>query len=270
MEKKHQDILVVLILWVFTAVFFLLQVSSIWQTAIVVIIYTIMAGISLIVLLFLKSDDAYYENLTGTYLLYIIIASAVMYGVSLVCANYFPAAEAPLTTIPGATSITTGLISDVLFTVVMVALSEEALKLGGYAEFKERYKGHWYRWLIAIFPVVLWAGFHAIQAYNNLWFLIPAFVDGLVLLALLEVTHSFLAPVLAHGAYNTILIVTSYMVASSIITYISAIRVRNRLPTNYLVHSLGGLHNWSNRPTVQVLKSILKLKPKKTLNLLFF
>jgi len=214
MEKKHQDILIVLILWVFTAVFFLLQVSSIWQTAIIVIIYTIMAGISLIVLLFLKSDDAYYENLTGTYLLYIIIASAVMYGVSLVCANYFPAAEAPLTTIPGATSITTGLISDVLFTVVMVALSEEALKLGGYAEFKERYKGHWYRWLIAIFPVVLWAGFHAIQAYNNLWFLIPAFVDGLVLLALLEVTHSFLAPVLAHGAYNTILIVTSYMVAA--------------------------------------------------------
>ena len=69
MEKKHQDILVVLILWVFTAVFFLLQVSSIWQTAIVVIIYTLMAGISLIVLLFLKSDDAYYQNLTGTYLL---------------------------------------------------------------------------------------------------------------------------------------------------------------------------------------------------------
>ena len=214
MEKKQQDITIILILWVFTAVFFMLQVSGIWQTAIVVIIYTLMAGISLIVLLFLKSDDGYYQNLTGTYLLYIIIAIAVMYGVSLVAANYFPATELPLTTIPGATSITTGLISDVLFTFVMVAIAEEALKFGGYVEFKERYKGHWYRWLIALFPVVLWAGFHAIQAYNNLWYLIPAFVDGLVLLALLEVTHSFLAPVLAHGAYNTILIVTSYMVAA--------------------------------------------------------
>ncbi len=213
MEKKQQDITIVLILWVFTAVFFLLQVSSIWQTAVVVIIYTLMAGISLIVLLFLKSDDGYYRNLTGTYLLYVIIATAVMYGVSLVCANYFPATELPLSTIPGQTSITTSLISDILFTVVMVALSEEALKFGGYVEFKERYKGHWYRWLIALFPVVLWAGFHAIQAYNNIWYLIPAFVDGLVLLALLETTKSFLTPILAHGAYNTILIVTSYMTA---------------------------------------------------------
>jgi membrane protease YdiL (CAAX protease family) len=214
MEKKHQDILVVLILWLFTSVFFLLQVSSIWQTAVVVIIYTLMAGSSLIVLLFLKSDAAYYENLTGTYLLFVIMATAVMYGVSLVCANYFPATEVPLTTIPGATSIITSLISDILFTFVMVALSEEVLKLGGYAEFKERYKGHWYRWLIALFPVVLWAGFHAIQAYNNLWYLIPAFIDGLVLLALLETTKCFLTPILAHGAYNTILIVTSYMVSA--------------------------------------------------------
>ena len=125
MEKKQQDITIILILWVFTAVFFMLQVSGIWQTAIVVIIYTLMAGISLIVLLFLKSDDGYYQNLTGTYLLYIIIAIAVMYGVSLVAANYFPATELPLTTIPGATSITTGLISDVLFTFVMVAIAEE-------------------------------------------------------------------------------------------------------------------------------------------------
>lgn len=145
-----------------------------------------------------------------------------MYIVSLVSANYFPAAE-KFATIPGQTSILTSVVSDILFTFTMVAIAEEMLKLGGYTEIKERFSGHWYKWLVALLPVFLWAGYHAIQAYTNVWYLIPAFVDGLVLLALLETTKSFLAPILAHGAYNSILIVTSYYVQSPNLPFFPAL-----------------------------------------------
>ena len=147
-----------------------------------------------------------------------------MYLVSLVCASYFPqefgakmTAESwalqPLSSIPGQTSVVTSILSDVLFTFTVVALAEELMKFAGYTEFKEHYrsKGALVMWLMALVPVFLWAGYHAIQAYNDVWYLIPAFVDGLVLLALLEATHSFLAPVLAHGCYNSILILTGYL-----------------------------------------------------------
>jgi hypothetical protein len=225
-SKKTSDLLIVLTLTAFTVTFFLLQVSGSWtaitlannvQSAVIVIVYCIIAVFSLVVLLFSNAGKTYYQNLKPVYLVYVVVAAGVMYLVSVVSANYFPAALQPLTSIPGQTSVTTSVLSDVLFTFTVVALAEELLKFAGYTEFKEHYrgKGHLIMWLMALVPVFLWAGFHAIQAYNSVWYLIPAFVDGLVLLALLEATHAFLAPVLAHGTYNSILIVTSYLTTSS-------------------------------------------------------
>ena len=40
--------------------------------------------------------------------------------------------------------------------------------------------------------------------------MIPAFISGLILVALLEFTKTFIAPILAHGAYNTAAILLSF------------------------------------------------------------
>ena len=83
-----------------------------------------------------------------------------------------------------------------------------------FAEFKEYYKnlGTAKMLLIAaVLPIAFWAGFHAIQAYSNIWYVIPAFIDGMIFLALLVWTKNFLAPVIAHGIYNTILILLGYV-----------------------------------------------------------
>jgi membrane protease YdiL (CAAX protease family) len=140
-------------------------------------------------------------------------AAALMFLISEVCASLLPATLQPLSSIPGQDSLATSVLSDILFTFTMVALAEELMKFVGYTEFKEYYKklGNGKALLIALIPVALWAGFHAIQAYNNIWYVIPAFVDGMILIALLEYTKAFLAPVIAHGCYNAILILLGYV-----------------------------------------------------------
>jgi hypothetical protein len=50
-----------------------------------------------------------------------------------------------------------------------------------------------------VVPVGLWAGYHTLQAYSNWLLVIPAFISGLILVALLEVAKTFIAPILAHG-----------------------------------------------------------------------
>jgi hypothetical protein len=183
----------------------------------VLIIFCLIATLSLVVLAIenglSKVTTQYFANLNFLKVIYIIAFAAIMYIVNLVSAALLPATVQPLS-IPGQTSIATSLIADVLFTFTVVALSEEALKISGYATLRSYYTkrlGPFFGVLISLSPIVLWAGFHAIQAYNNLWYLLPAFVDGLLLLALLELTKSFIAPVLAHGLYNSMIVVTSYL-----------------------------------------------------------
>lgn len=226
-RSRVADVIIFLVLTVFTVTFFLLQVTNSnllatsFGSALIIIVYCIIAIFSLVVLLFanLFSDAGknYYQNLKPLYVFYIFLFAGLMYLVSVISASVFPASLQPLSSIPGQTSVTTSVISDILFTYTVVALAEELLKFAGYTEFKAYYKklGPFLMWLIALTPVLLWAGFHAIQAYNNFWYLIPAFVDGMLLLALLELTHAFLAPVIAHGTYNAILTVTSYLTTPS-------------------------------------------------------
>jgi len=85
---------------------------------------------------------------------------------------------------------------------------EELLKFVAYAEIKERYGS---RTLAVLLPVGFWAGFHALQAYSNVIYVVPAFVCGLILLALLEATKSVIAPIIAHGAYNSLGALSSIM-----------------------------------------------------------
>ena len=52
-------------------------------------------------------------------------------------------------------------------------------------------------------PVGLWAGFHMLQAWQDPILIVPAFGCGLILIGLLEVTKTPIAPIMSHGLYNT-------------------------------------------------------------------
>jgi membrane protease YdiL (CAAX protease family) len=221
------DTIIYLILSAFTVTFFLLQVTqsnllatNLWG-AISLIVFGIIAVFSLVILAIenglSKIATKYFENLNFEKVIYIIVFAVLMYVVNLISAALLPATVQPLT-IPGQTSLTTSILSDILFTFTVVALAEESLKIAGYTTFRAYFTtkiGRAGGLLISIVPVALWAGFHAIQAYNNLWYLLPAFADGLMLLALLELTKSFLAPVIAHGIYNSTVILSSYVSGKS-------------------------------------------------------
>ena len=45
--------------------------------------------------------------------------------------------------------------------------------------------------------------------------IVPAFFNGLILMGLLWITKSFLAPIIAHGLYNTVTIMLNYIQGTS-------------------------------------------------------
>jgi len=111
-------------------------------------------------------------------------------------------------------SIFTGFLSDALYTCILVATGEELLKLAGFAEIRSK-NFYGAQVLAVIVPVGLWATYHGIQAYNNPVMIIPAFFNGLILMGLLWITKSFLAPIIAHGLYNTVTILLNYIQGTS-------------------------------------------------------
>lgn len=215
MEKN--DILLFMVLFAFTAVFFILENfgnSGIWAMTIA---FTIIGIVSMVVLQQLKSDEKYYLNLTKVNLFLTIAVAMTMVAVAALFSSYLGGALlsmnvlTPMTVSPSAV---TGFLNSSLFQFSMVATSEELLKLAGYSELQTRgitIGGHKIKGMYAaiIIPVGLWACYHAIQAYNNAWMIIPAFINGLILIGLLEFTKSFLAPILAHGIYNTVTIIAT-------------------------------------------------------------
>ena len=219
---RKSEIGLVLVLFLFTITYFLLEVSAQWNTinllnqvqqAIVQIVFCIIGAISLIILLFSKSGDSYYEPLKSQHLVAILAFAALMYLVGLICSALLQASEVPIKTISLGNSVITDFLSDILFTITVVALTEELMKFAGYTYFKQRYRrrGSFVMWCLALTPIFLWAAFHGITAYTNLWYLLPAVANGFLLLALLELTHSLWAPVLAHGLYNAAIICMTYV-----------------------------------------------------------
>ncbi len=89
--------------------------------------------------------------------------------------------------------------NDLSVTIVMVAGFEEALKLVGFAELRSvfrdplreaRRQGQLFLaglivLVIVAVPVGFWALDHGVEAYSNPWLIGSAFVNGLILLALL-------------------------------------------------------------------------------------
>lgn len=220
--EKLSDISIFLIVYAVSIIYFILKTYDQPSLFGATLAFTIMAAVSLLATLHSKADEDYYRNVTAEGLIFIFVAVVGMIAISSFFVGfvgrsvlYFPTVFTTLATVGGASSIFTSLLGEMVYQFCAVATGEELLKLAAYSELKYRYKSL----VLAVgLAVGFWAGFHALQAYSNVFYVIPAFACGLVLIALLEYTKSFIATILAHGAYNTITIILNYSPSNMPIT----------------------------------------------------
>jgi hypothetical protein len=206
--------------------------------------YVLLTLVSLIVLLISKSDDDYYHNLGPTNLLGAIITGLVMTALSWgLSVEVFkkpdmllalskpviaPLLEAfQLSVNPVASSVSTLLLSTLLFGLVMAATSEELFKLPFFTAGRERWKNGFKIGKITLpgaliyvgFPVGFWACLHAVQAYSNPIFVIPAAMNGVILFVYLYKTRCLLGAVFSHFLYNAGISVITYINGTANVPY---------------------------------------------------
>ena len=215
MKKAKLDISIFLIVFAISITYFILKTYGNPALFSATLAFTVMASVSLFAALYTQSDEPYYENLTLTGLLYVlatvfgmIAVSTFFVGIFGASVLYFPTVFQSLATIGGATSVFTSILGELVYQFTAVATAEELLKFSAYTEIKERYKSIA---LAIALAVGFWAGFHALQAYKNIYYIIPAFICGVILIILLETTKCIIAPIIAHGLYNTVSVLLTYL-----------------------------------------------------------
>jgi membrane protease YdiL (CAAX protease family) len=213
-KREYLDISIFLIVFAVSITYFILKTYNAPALFSATLAFTVMASVSLFAALYTQAEEAYYENLDLMELLYVVVAVGGMIAVGSIFTGiigasvlYYPTVFSSLATVGGASSIFTSFLGEMVYQFSAVATGEELLKFVAYTELKNRYKS---MVLAVAISVGFWAGFHALQAYKNVYYVIPAFFCGLILLYLLETTKSILAPIIAHGLYNTISILASY------------------------------------------------------------
>jgi membrane protease YdiL (CAAX protease family) len=213
-KRQYLDISIFLIVFAVSITYFILKTYNTPALFSATLAFTIMASVSLFAALYTQSDESYYENLNIMGLLYVIVAvggmiavGSLFVGIMGASVLYYPTVFSSLATVGGASSIFTSILGEMVYQFAAVATGEELLKFVAYTELKNRYKS---LVLAVAISVGFWAGFHALQAYRNVYYIAPAFICGLILLYLLEATKSVIAPIIAHGLYNTISILLSY------------------------------------------------------------
>jgi membrane protease YdiL (CAAX protease family) len=208
------DISIFLIVYAVSITYFILKTYGDPTLFSATIAFTVMAAVSLFAALYTQSEEEYYQNLNLKGLLYVgatlaglVAISSLFIGIVGRSVLYYPTVFTSLATIGGASSIFTSLLGEMVYQFTAVATGEELLKFAAYTELKNRYKS---TVLAVAISVGFWAGFHALQAYKDVYYVLPAFLCGLLLLFLLETTKSLIAPIIAHGSYNTLCLLLSY------------------------------------------------------------
>ena len=137
----------------------------------------------------------------------VVVASLVVSVTSMVrSAIVVPRPGAVLSEVPTAS---TALIDDLLYNFVLVAPSEETMKLMAIIALYRKTKNEA---LSVAFPVGVWAGFHGYYSYVGtlMWPLIAAaFAAGLILYFTVKYTRSLLNAIIAHGVYNCLVVIAS-------------------------------------------------------------
>jgi hypothetical protein len=169
------------------------------------------------------------------------------------------ALSAGLGVVQAPTSYSTCLLNDGLYNYLMIAFAEQMLifacisalrdALGPLAQ-KEKRTHHViiYSLLIGfcfLEPIVMWVMWHGLQSYANWWLLIPAFINGLLLL-LLNFTKSagsvklgILAAIIAHGTYDSYITLSAYIQGSVSAAGLPLFPVSWSFADIYLVFLLG-------------------------------
>lgn len=209
-----RDISVFLIVYAVSITHFILKTYGDPPLFSATVAFTVMAAVSLFATLYTQAEEGYYENLTLNGLIYVsaavigmVAVSSFFCGVAGKSVLYYPTVFTTLATVGDATSVFTSFLGEMVYQFTAVATGEELLKFAAYTELKARYQST----LLAVAVAVgFWAGFHALQAYSDLFYIVPAFVCGVILVWLLEATKNVIAPLIAHGCYNTICLYVTY------------------------------------------------------------
>jgi len=139
-----------------------------------------------------------------------IIASSLIVSVSglVQSAIVIPRPGAVLSQVP---SSAPALIDDLLYNFVLVSPAEETMKLMGIIALYRKTRNEA---LSVSFPAGIWACFHGYYSYVGalMWPLIAAaFASGITLYLTMKYTRSLLNAIIAHGAYNCLVILTSFI-----------------------------------------------------------
>jgi membrane protease YdiL (CAAX protease family) len=238
-EGKKSILLFCIFIFLPSVLLFLLSGSRNLSEYITTSFYVIVSIACFVILgAWVKSDDKYYRNLSAPYLLAAIVIGLGMVGLSwglslsLKNPNMLLSVNQPI--IPGLstsamsitsmpTSITTQFLSALLYGLVMAATAEELFKLTLFAEGKERWGKGYKLGKITIpgllvyvgFPVGFWAALHSVQSYSDPVQILPAFVNGVVLIIYLYKTQCFLGCVFAHAIYNGSILTLTYLNGSA-------------------------------------------------------
>jgi len=155
----------------------------------------------------------YDENLRRSNLPWLVGGVAAMVIVSCVIisgftrsALYVPRPGAVLETAPLSVS---AVVDDILYNFVLVAPAEETMKLMGMMALYYKTKN---RPLSIGIPSGIWAAFHGYFAYVGSTapvLIVSAFVSGVILFVVMWKTGALLNAQIAHGSFNTIVILSS-------------------------------------------------------------
>jgi len=216
-----RDLLVFFTVAALAAVHFLLKTKgTLMEQA--TLLYVLMLLIALIILLWLRVYNGeqgdlvdYDENLRRDHLpiLFGSVAAIAVLGSMLVraftrSALYIPR---PSQLLSLSMSPTAALIDDLLYNFVLVAPSEETVKLMGMLTLYRQTENE----VVSVaFPVGIWAALHAYHAYTGPLqgvLVFSAFLSGLVLYAVLKYTSSLENAILAHSLYNCLVVLSSYV-----------------------------------------------------------
>ena len=211
-QRSGRDISIFLIVYGISIVYFLLKTYGDMATFGATLAFTLMAVISLLATLHTTSDESYYHNLNASALAWTAAFTLGMVAVSSFFAGvfnsvlYIPTVFTTLATVGGSSSVSTSFLGEMVYQFAAVATGEEFLKFAAYTELWKRYGS---RVLSIAISVGFWAGFHAIKAYANLYYVIPAAICGLLLIGLLELTKSIIPCIIAHATYNSVCLLGS-------------------------------------------------------------
>mgnify|MGYP007109722134 CR=1 FL=1 len=221
MVKRVRDLLLFFVTTALAAIHYLLKTKG-TPLEVPTWLFLLMWVLSMVMLLWLRlygreSEDIvdYDEDLSrkdipvliATIAGVIIVASVI---VSVSCmvqsAIVIPRPGAVLSQVPTSTP---AIIDDLLYNFVLVAPAEECMKLMGIIAL---YRKTHNEFVSVAIPVGVWACFHGYYSYVGtlMWPLIAAaFISGFILYLTMKYTRSLLNAIIAHGAYNCLVILAS-------------------------------------------------------------